>query len=105
MTIDYASLTPFLVAAFASLSGLIINFIEFQKRPKEELPDTRSGWYWLPYVFYPILAVFLVFVYSEAAAPMGKLAAAHIGASTPLSFRAISSVDLGKKGIDLQPGA
>lgn len=52
--------------------------------PKEARPNLRELLYWLPYIIWPLLAGFLLYLYEDPDLKLSKLLAFHIGISAPL---------------------
>jgi len=70
----------------------VVPLLEFWKTPKESRPDFRDFFYLLPYVAWPLLAGFLLYLYEGPELKLSKLLAFHIGISAPLAIRKMIEV-------------
>lgn len=78
----------------AALGGFIVNLLnllELQRVPKERRPDFRDWLYWLPFLAWPVLGGVVGYLYDDAASPLGKLVAFHVGISSPLILRQMAN--------------
>lgn len=86
--------------------GLIVDFmqiLELQYKPKEERPDHKEFVNWFPYVIWPLLGAFLVYVNYTPFSKLTKLLSLQIGASSPLIIRQmIKSIPIKPKQIKLR---
>jgi len=97
--------TPVIIAMVDGLTINLLNLLELQNVPKERRPDFKSGWYWLPFLAYPVLGGVVAYVYSETTSPIGRLVAFHIGLSSPLILRTMANVVPAQIKQQLPPGA
>jgi hypothetical protein len=80
------------IAAVGGFAYNLVPLLELWKTPKESRPDFRECLYWLPYLAWPILAGFLLYLYESPDLKLSKLLAFHIGVSAPLAIRAMMKV-------------
>ncbi len=97
--------TPVILAMIGGLTINLLNLLELQNVPKERRPDFKDPLYWLPYAAWPILGGFMAYIYNEAASPLGKLVAFHVGLSTPVILRTMVSIIPPQIRQQVQPGA
>lgn len=66
----------------AAVGGFLFNAVPLftlGTKPKEERPDFKDLLYWLPYLGWPIIGAFLVYVYESPDFHLTKLLSFHIG--------------------------
>jgi len=97
--------TQVIIAMVGGLTINLLNLLELQNVPKERRPDFKSFWYWLPFLFYPVLGGIVAYVYSETTSPFGRLVAFHIGLTSPLILRTMANVVPAQLKQQLPPGA
>ena len=76
-----------IIAAMGGFAYNVVPLLELWKTPKESRPDFRDIFYWLPYLGWPILAGFLLYLYESPELIISRLLAFHIGISAPLAIR------------------
>ncbi len=96
---------PVILAALGGLVVNVLNLIELQHIPKDRRPDFRDLLYWLPFFAWPLLGGMVGYLYNDAALPLGKLVAFHIGISSPLILRTMTNVLPAQARQPLPPGA
>lgn len=83
---------PVILAMVGGLTINVLNLIELQNVPKNRRPDFKDLLYWLPFLAWPILGGIVAFIYNDAASPLGKFVAFHIGLTTPLILRTMANI-------------
>ncbi|OGL42890.1 MAG: hypothetical protein A2042_01965 [Candidatus Schekmanbacteria bacterium GWA2_38_11] len=81
-----------LIAACGGFAYNVVPLLELWKTPKESRPDFGELLYWLPYIAWPFLAGFLLYLYESPELKLSKLLAFHIGVSAPLVIRTMIQV-------------
>jgi len=81
-----------IIAAFGGLAYNVVPLLELWKTPKESRPDLSEWLYWLPYVIWPFLAGFLLYLYESPEMKLSKLLAFHIGITAPLAIRTMIQI-------------
>jgi hypothetical protein len=81
-----------MIAALGGFAYNVVPLLELWKKPKESRPDFGDLLYWLPYVAWPLLAGFLLYLYEGPELKLSKFLAFHIGVSAPLAIRKMIEV-------------
>lgn len=97
--------TPVVLAAIGGLAVNLLNLLELQQVPKERRPDFADWLYWFPFLMWPIIGGVVGFLYNDLASPLSKLAAFHLGVSSPLILRSLASAIPAQAKQQLPPGA
>jgi hypothetical protein len=88
-----SGLTPtVLLAGMGGFVGHFINLLELRHVPKEQRPDFRDPLYWLWFTSGPLLGGLVGYLYEDQAMPLGKMAAFHLGVSSPLILKTMSNM-------------
>ena len=80
-----------LCAAGGALSIKLLELAELQHTPKDRRPDLRELVYWLPFLILPLLGCFIAYVYISSGTELTPILSANIGASAPLTIRAMAN--------------
>ncbi len=81
-----------IIAAVGGLTYNIVPLLELWKNPKESRPDFKDLFYWVPYLVWPLLAGFLLYLYQSPGVQITKFLSFHIGISAPLIIRKMIEV-------------
>lgn len=81
-----------MIAAAGGLTYNVVPLLELWKTPKNSRPDLKDILYWLPYLVWPIVAGFLLYLYESPTITFSKIIAFHIGLSAPLAIRKMIDV-------------
>ena len=82
-----------IIAAVGGLTYNIVPLLELWKTPKESRPDFKEWLYWVPYVVWPLLAGFLLYLYEESPGiKITRFLSFHIGISAPFIIRKMMEV-------------
>ena len=76
-----------IIAAIGGAVYNVVPLLELWKTPKQSRPDFGELLYWLPFLVWPILAGFLLFLYDGPEVKFTKLLAFNVGISAPLAIR------------------
>ena len=76
-----------IIAAVGGLAYHVVPLLELWKTPKESRPDFKELLYWVPYLVWPLLAGFLLYLYQSPEIKITRLLSFHIGISAPLIIR------------------
>lgn len=95
-----------LFAIFGAIGMQLLTLVELKNIPKNERPDFKDVFYWLPFIVSPILGGGLALAYVYPADALKPLLAINVGVSAPLILRSMANINpLGKGGINAGPGA
>jgi len=81
-----------LIAAVGGLIYNVLQLLELQRKPRDERPDLKDFFYWLPFLVWPLLGGFLAYVYETPSTPLNKILSLHIGIASPLIIRQMCHV-------------
>jgi hypothetical protein len=81
-----------IIAAVGGLTYNVVPLLELSRSPKESRPDFKDPLYWVPYLIWPVLAGFLLYLYQSPEIKITKLLSFHIGISAPLIIRQMIKV-------------
>lgn len=79
----------------AAIGGLVIsvlNLLELQHVPKDRRPDLSDKLYWVAFFAWPLLGGLVGYLYTDAAAPLGRVVSFQLGLSTPLILKTAANV-------------
>lgn len=79
---------PVVLAAVGGLVVNLLSLLELQNVPKDRRPNFKDWLYWLPFIAWPLLGGLVGYLYNDAATPLGKFVAFHLGLSSPLILKA-----------------
>lgn len=91
------------IAGFGGLSVNLLNLAEMGALAPDRRPNLKDPLYWLAFPIGALLAAFVGYVYLASGFEIKPVLALHIGASSPLILRAMSSAI--PKSIALEKGA
>ncbi|MGZ3240089.1 MAG: hypothetical protein ACXWJK_06810 [Burkholderiaceae bacterium] len=80
-----------LFAATGALAIDLLKLAEIRNLPKQERPDLKEIWYWIPFLVLPFLGAGLAYVYLMSGIELKPLLAVNIGISAPLIIRTMAS--------------
>src|SRR5690349_17662817 len=86
-----ASPTPLIIAGVGAVLINLLRLAELSGVKKEDRPDFKDFIYWLPFLVWPVVSVFLAWIYVQMKYDMNPLMSLQVGASSPLIMRAIGA--------------
>ena len=95
--------TIIIIAGFGGLLINLLSLLEVAVLPKDRRPDFTDPLYWMTYPIYVLLGAGLVYIYILSGDEIKPIMALHLGASSPLILRAMTSAI--PNGFKPQPGA
>ncbi|MCC2608000.1 hypothetical protein [Planctobacterium marinum] len=82
---------PIVIALAGGLFLSISNLVEDSKKSESEKIE-KDAYFWLAFTFWPISSAFLCFLYLDSGNKLSSWLAFHIGLSSPLILKTLTSV-------------
>ena len=82
-------LVPITCAVLGGLGINLLRLAELANHPKQDRPDFKDPYYILQFLLTPALGALLTYVYLASNNQLTPLLALNIGASAPLTFKAL----------------